>query len=128
MTKDFFQGDAHEVALRYPRVGEREVSRVQGEVIVHQQVDVDGAVVVLSVGALAGAPQHAFDVLRALEAFLWRKASNDEGGGIEELVCRLEAPRLRLDEGRRALYPAYLQADEPQGFHDKSLAVAHVAA
>ena len=70
--QNLLQRTAHELTLFYQRMGEREFRCMDVEVVVVQEVDVDGAVVILSVGAFPGAAQLALDVLGGGEAFLGR--------------------------------------------------------
>ena len=101
-------------------MGYLQVGLVDVEVVVEQDVDVDGTVdefTIYDLAALCGVflalAQLPFYLLCHREHLARCEGGLAEDGGVEELVGRLEAPGLRLDERRLAHHRAYTVANQP---------------
>ena len=87
-------------------MGQDESGCGEREVVVHQQVDVDGTVVIFAILRLPLASQLALNLLSGIEAFHGRKRRQHQAGCIQEGMLALEPPRLGLDERRNTLHRA----------------------
>ena len=121
------EGDADEVALLDEGMGQGELGSGEREVVVEQEVEVDGTVVVLTIGALAGAAEHALDVLSLAQALMGGEGGEHTRCPVEEGMRGLEAPRLGLDERGDGLDVAYGEVDQAQGLEDEGPTVAKIA-
>ena len=92
---DFAQGLHDEGADEHARMGDDEVGLVDVDLVVEQDVDVDGPVVIDAVGAgLLAAAQLALDALGAAQQLAGRELGADANDGIHEGMVGLKAPRL----------------------------------
>ena len=121
------QGNHDEVTFLHAWVGQCQCRRRYLEIIVQEQVNVDGTVVVDAIFRLGGASQFPLNALSLLQALLRRKRRQHQAGRIEEGMLALEAPRLRLDKRRDALHRANAFADERNGTVQHLFPVAKVA-
>ena len=86
LVKYLAQRNHHEVAFVHVGVGEGERRRIDVEVVVCEYVDVDGAVMVLSVHRLGGAAELQLYVLGGGEELFWRQGGGDADAHVEEFV------------------------------------------
>lgn len=94
------EGIHHEIALPHERMRDYQVRRIDGKVVVEQDVDVDDAVAVLSVHRLVAAAHIALNLLCGGQHFVWLEGCLATDDGIDKGVFRLETPRLRTIESR----------------------------
>ena len=83
-----------EVALVHQRVGNVQVGLVDVQVVVDEYVDVDGTVVILSVGRLALAAQLPLYLLGGGEHLAGCERGAATHAGVEKPVWGVKAPRL----------------------------------
>lgn len=121
------EGDANEIALLYEGMGQGELGSAEREVVVEEEVEVDGTVVVLTSNGFVATTQHALDVLGLAQALLGGEGGDDPDGPIEEGMGGLEPPGLGLDERGNGLDMTDGEVDESQGLEDEGATVAEVA-
>ena len=78
-------------------------------------------------GVGLGFSQVTLYLLRQLEHLAWGLVGQAADGRIEELVFRLEAPGLRLDERRLSHHPAHPFVYETDGLSQLLFPVAQIA-
>lgn len=88
----------HKVTLVHVGVWYVQLWEVDGEVVVQQNVDIDDAVVVLSVDGFLGAAHALFDVLCGLQQIGGGERGVEKGAGVDKSVGGVEAPRFCLVE------------------------------
>lgn len=113
--KDFLQGNQDKVALEHAWVRQDEFGSGNVEVIVEEQVDVDGAVVIDATCRLDGASKFALYLLRPLKTLKGSEFRLNQTCGVEEGMLAAEAPWLCLDEGRDTLHRTDALADKLDG-------------
>ena len=96
------------------------------KVIVYEDVDVDDAVVVLSIHRFVGAPHGSLNVLRDIEYLKRRKRRGATYGCIDKCIVRLKAPRLSSEESWLAIHLANQLPYSPDSLAYVSLLVAKV--
>ena len=110
------------------RMRQRKVGRRELQVVVHEDVDVDGAVVILSVYRLLRSAQFALYLLCRFEQFCGLQGGEQAHAHVHESVCRLKSPRLSLDERRLAVYRSSAFVEHLNGAAHCSLAIAEIGA
>ena len=95
---DFCQRDFDEVPFVYERMGEGEAFSVYAQVVIPQQVNVDGAVVVYAVLCFFCASQFALYFLCFLKTFERGELGLHQAGRVDEGVFAVESPWGGFDE------------------------------
>lgn len=78
----------------HERMGESELGSDDMKIVIHEDVNVDDAVVIMSIHGFDGAPHSSLNVLRDIEYLKRGKRSDATNGRIDKRVDRLEAPRF----------------------------------
>lgn len=107
-------------------MGQLEVGFVDLQVIIEEEVDVDGAVGVMLVNALMLAAELALYFLCFNQALVWGERSLNLDAAVQELVVRLKAPRFGFDERRTRHHAADPLADKHDGAFHRLLPLAEV--
>lgn len=76
----------------HERMWESELGSDDMKIVVHKYVDVDDAVVIMSIHRFDGAPHGTLNVLRDIEYLKRRKRRDATYGCIDKCIVRLEAP------------------------------------
>ena len=99
----------------HERMRDGEVGLGDAEVVVEQDVDVDGAVVIDAVDRLSPAPQPALYLLGGLQELTRCERGLNTDAGVEETMRGLEAPWLGLKKGRLANNASDVFANQSYG-------------
>lgn len=110
------------------RVGELQVGLRDVQVIVEQQVDVDGAVGIMAANALMLSAELALYGLCGEQAVVRRERGHDLDAAIQELIWGREAPGLGLQKMRTRHHAADPQADERDGAFHSLVSLAQIGA
>ena len=86
------------VALVHKGVWNAQPGGVDAHLVIQQDVDVYGAVVIFAVRRLDRPAELSLDVLRCLEHLKGRQGGMHAHGSIDETVGRAEAPRLGFNK------------------------------
>ncbi len=108
------EGEKDEGALFHQGVRNLKFTVVIDLITIEEDVDIDGAVVVGTVGTLGGASQVTLDGLGGVEQVQGGQGGLYLHGGIEERVVRLESPGgcfIKRGEGDDATYPLFYLVD-----------------
>lgn len=123
---DFAQGYHHEIPLLHTGMRQGEYGGGKVQVAIHEQVYVDGAIVVYAVLRLRLSPQLTLYLLCPLEALLGRECGADQAGGVEKRVFAMKTPGVGLDERRDTLHRADALLYQRNGTVQHLLPVAQV--
>lgn len=96
-------------------MGQCQFRRVHDQLVVGQQIEVDGTVVVPVVDAFMGSSQCLFNVLRQAEHFEWGELGLYLGHSIQEGVGGVESPGHCLIKRRAIHAQTYLCVNCSQG-------------
>ena len=102
------QRSHHEVALFHQRMRNLEIGLIDDQIIYHQNVDIDDAVVIFSIYRLQGSAHLLLYPLGSLQHLTGSHGGENHHTGIDEVIGRRIAPRLGFVKSRLALYHANL--------------------
>ena len=119
------QGNHHEVPLAHERMRNLQVRLINRQVVIEQDVNVDRSVFI-EMGKMFLPSQFALDLLSDLEELARCEGCLAENHAIEKPILRLEAPRLRLDEGGLPKHRPYPLTYQRYGFADMRCLIAKV--
>lgn len=84
--------------MQHVGMGDDEVGLTDRPVVVEQNVDVDGSVVIDAVGRFVLSAQVLLDLLGEPKDFTRQQTGLAADGGVEEQVVGMESPRFCLKE------------------------------
>lgn len=127
-THYFLEGNHHEIALEHEGMRDFQIGRVDDEVVIEQDVNVDDTVVIDAARRFLCASHLPFDVLCSSKQFKRSKHGLHTHSGIHEAVGRRESPRLSGIKRRLAYDMANLRFDFLYGPADMAPFVAKIRA
>lgn len=128
IVENLAQRHHDKLTLPHARMGNDQVGLVDTEVVVQQDVDIDDAIVILPIGSLHRASHLALNVLCDGQQLARRLGCKATHAGVNKLIGRREAPRLRLQQRRLPLHLAHSLVEQGDGLTNQAFAVADVGA
>ena len=118
----------HKLAFPHPRMRQCKRRTLHPEMVVEQEVYVDGAVMIVPVLGLGGSAQFSLNLLCDAQTAHRREGGFHTAGCIQEAVRALKPPRFSFDERGYAYHFAYALPDGLKRTPEHLAAVAHVGA